>query len=702
MSVKVAILGGGIAGMTAAHELAERGFNVVVYERHPVAGGKARSVGVPETGSEVRRDLPGEHGFRFFPGFYRHVIDTMKRIPHNGKTVFDNLVDTTESQIARVKRTELFIPAHFPAKPWDLYRFFKFFFTPDLGLTPEDLRHYTERLLVLLTSCTGRRFAEYERTDWWTFVGAEERSEAFQKYCADGLTRTCVACRARAMSARTGGYILLQLLFPLARPGAQVDRVLNGPTNDVWIDPWLKLLRERGVDYHLGALVEEIHCDRGRVTGVTIQEGGQRRRVEADYYLAALPVEVMCKLAKGGLEKADPKLGLLGKLRTAWMCGIQFYLARDVSLVHGHTLYIDSPWALTSISQHQFWPDFPLDWFGDGRVKGILSVDISDWETPGLNGKRAEQCGSAEEIANEVWDQLKAHLNDQGKEILRDEDRVCWFLDPNISFPNPKEVPVNLEPLLLNTRGSWQYRPESETSLPNLFLASDYVRTHTDLATMEGANESARRAVNALLGAAGSRGRRCKVWPLREPRVFAPLRWLDRRRFRKGLPHNPLLIHVALWFFVPTWQMLHLCYVMLAAILSPFWRRARRPAAARSVAKARRVQAGHPRGVTDALAGHPVNGVSDAPLPGVSVEKLAQAIPNGGGEKPHASGSATYLGSPEEVAGARPVASAGGDPSAEEFGQGTCPGHPLPLDAAGVAPGSPPEGAGARGVDGCR
>ena len=41
------------------------------------------------------------------------------------------------------------------------------------------------------------------------------------------------------MSARTGGYILLQLLFDLSRPGGQADRVLNGPTNDVWIDPWL-------------------------------------------------------------------------------------------------------------------------------------------------------------------------------------------------------------------------------------------------------------------------------------------------------------------------------------------------------------------------------------------------------------------------------------------------------------------------------
>src|SRR5205814_1936099 len=49
--------------------------------------------------------LPGEHGFRFFPSFYRHVFDTMQRIPITGETrqdfeigggatVFDNLIPT--------------------------------------------------------------------------------------------------------------------------------------------------------------------------------------------------------------------------------------------------------------------------------------------------------------------------------------------------------------------------------------------------------------------------------------------------------------------------------------------------------------------------------------------------------------------------------------------------------------------------------
>jgi len=105
------------------------------------------------------------------------------------------------------------------------------------------------------------------------------------------------------------------------------------------------------------------------------------------------------------------------------------------------------------------------------------------------------------------------------------------FLDPAIVFPNPTGA-ANLEPLLVNTAGSWADRPEAVTRIENLFLASDYVRTHTDLATMEAANEAARRAVNGILDAERSTARRCAVWPLQEPRAFAAARQLDRVRWR--------------------------------------------------------------------------------------------------------------------------------------------------------------------------
>ena len=79
--VRVAVLGGGVGGLTAAHELVERGFEVVVLESRSIPGGKARSFAVPGSGVDGRADLPAEHGFRFFPGFYRHLPDTMGRIP---------------------------------------------------------------------------------------------------------------------------------------------------------------------------------------------------------------------------------------------------------------------------------------------------------------------------------------------------------------------------------------------------------------------------------------------------------------------------------------------------------------------------------------------------------------------------------------------------------------------------------------------
>jgi uncharacterized protein with NAD-binding domain and iron-sulfur cluster len=535
----VLVLGGGVAGMSAAHELAERDFEVVVLESRPIAGGKARSMPVPGSGTDGRRDLPGEHGFRFFPGFYRHLPDTMRRIPFGGERdgVLSNLVPATRVQMARAGGAEIIGPAHLPGSVAELDLAFRalFAYATSLGIAADEQAHFADRLLLLLTSCEKRRFAEYEHQSWWEFSGAQRRSAAYGKFLADGLTRTLVAAKAREMSARTGGYILLQLLFDLSRPGGQADRVLNGPTNDVWIDPWLAHLRSLGVDYRCEHQVQAIHCDDGRISGVGVVAGGNAFVESADFYVAALPVELIRPLLSDDLKQAEPRLAGLHRLRTRWMNGIMFYLGRDLPLVRGHTVYIDSPWALTSISQAQFWPGVELERMGDGRVDGILSIDVSDWEAPGIvHGKPAMYC-SKEEVREEVWAQLEAGLEDAGIDVLREANVRAWFLDPAIVYPNPTTA-MNLEPLLINTAGSWEDRPDAVTSIENLFLASDYVRTHTDLATMEGASEAARRAVNGILERTGSSQPRCPLWRLSEPALFAPARALDRLLFSLRRP----------------------------------------------------------------------------------------------------------------------------------------------------------------------
>lgn len=174
--------------------------------------------------------------------------------------------------------------------------------------------------------------------------------------------------------------------------------------------------------------------------------------------------------------------------------------------------------------------------FGDGTVAGLISVDISDWTKPGckVTHKKAEDCTESEIVA-EVWAQISDHLRATVDPLLANDMKDA-YLDPSITFP----VVTNQQPLLVNIVGSWANRPNTKTEIANLFLASDYVRTNTDLATMEGANEAGRRAVNEILVAANSSAPPAGVWTFPEPEVFVPFKELDEVLFKLHLPHPGL------------------------------------------------------------------------------------------------------------------------------------------------------------------
>ena len=60
------------------------------------------------------------------------------------------------------------------------------------------------------------------------------------------------------------------MLLDFGRSGVQVDRVLNGPTNEAWIHPWVEQLVRRGCRYFLNTKVTGLECSGGRITGATI------------------------------------------------------------------------------------------------------------------------------------------------------------------------------------------------------------------------------------------------------------------------------------------------------------------------------------------------------------------------------------------------------------------------------------------------
>lgn len=538
----VAILGGGCGGLSAAHELVERGFTVDVYERYPVAGGKCRSIPSEGTGSGGRGDLPGEHGFRFFPGYYKHVTDTMARIPYgaNRNGVKDNLVFGEQVRFSRQEAPDIQLPyKHLnQANPADLINALIGYLGVIPGLSLGEQTYFATRILEFVTSCDARREGEYDNKTWWDFVRAERYSPLYKSFLAKALTRNLVAADATRASTRTIGLQATRILIGniIFSMYEEASRLLNGPTTEAWIDPWMTYLRGKGINWFPNTNVDALQVQNGAISGVTVSTGGQQRTITADMYVLAVPVERARELLGPQLRSLDAGFTALDDMLADWMTGVQFFVRRPIPINKGHISFADSPWAITSISQGQFWSR-DLSKYGNGTVRDIISADVSNWDAPGiLYGKTARQC-TKQQIFDEVWAQMARSL-DEDFVFLQDADIVDRFLDPAIKF-GPDGTPVdNAEPLLVNTVGLWAKRPAAATKVPNLFLASDYVKTNTDLATMEGANEAARRAVNGILDLTGWSGARCTIWNFEEPGVFALARAEDAFRYLFRLPHK--------------------------------------------------------------------------------------------------------------------------------------------------------------------
>jgi uncharacterized protein with NAD-binding domain and iron-sulfur cluster len=736
----VAVLGGGVAGLSAAHELIKLGYRVTVFESRGFAakdlGGKARSFRKTHDGKETF----GEHGFRFFPGFYQNLPATMSEIKRdNGGTVADLLKPVENSvfyarlerrdgsrprftsavgQIVRIgtvlvlgwlfaagllwyrgygitawalwalaplvwiafravlvaltATSDSMLPLQLPGfsrkgknklqsallriHPWARFvlvavavavcalsgkpvraipltciaiavvwwyplmatvsYLWRILAKIPLGVRPGILESAAASLKIaaVVSSSRKRQFSQWEQESWWSYIAAYRYSRPFRLAFATGLTRGFVATRAEKMSARTGATILTQLLYDIAptllsRP-EPADRVLESPTQEAWIKPWIAQLRKRGVRFNtpvdgrkrvrrveVTRLV--VAADRGkhgepRIAGFEFFDKRPSKpeivSVDGfDHYVLAVagtaaqrilanspdvvradrnvPLDLRPPDALGdGRKRTVPYLDGIFDLDFGWMTGIVFHLPEEVIVPKGHLLCLESEWALTAIEQRQFWCPKPGDW------GSIVSVNVSDWFNASSTALPA-RFETLDSVADEVWKQLCDHIPE-----FREHggERPYYVADTAITDPAAPVLSVvtarlptligetartaalenlsltNDDKLLINTIGSWDKRPTARTVFSNLTLAGDYVRTSTDFASMEAANEAAKRAVQAICKideVPPEDMKRAKVGEPKElpvpPEVKWPLKFvtaIDAVAINIGFPHPLMLI----------------------------------------------------------------------------------------------------------------------------------------------------------------
>lgn len=566
---RIAIFGAGMSGLVAAQELVERGFEVDVYEPLNAFGGKARSYGVPGTGFGGRKELPAEHGFRFFPGFYQHVTDTMRRIPAVGRKngvlsalrSLDDLAGDEDGwgitysggqnesvkSLIRLRDFQRLPDPNKLGDPADLVKAIQTIFgglaRPTTWNRTIELAWFAARVAAFVTACDERRKGPWDDLSWWKFMRADGRSTWFKDNLVKGTTMGLVAVKPEVCSVSSGGNIMDAFLWNLmgydAGPlTAYALRFLDGPTTEVWIDPWITHLQAQGVRFHTGQALAGVNLNGGRVESATVVDGsGTQRRVEADWYMAAVPVDKLRPmLTTPEVLALDPSLELMNELRVDWMNGMQIYLKKPARAAASLVGIFDHQWTISAVLQEQLWRRNVSKEFGDGSVKGIISIDISTWDRPGmLTTKKAARDCTKEEIFREVWAVLKQRVKHDP--AFRDDNVHSWTLDPALKFGGSGVV-SNEETLTVQTVGTWKKRPKGPTAIPNLFLSGDWIRVTANVCSMEAANQGGRQSAMAVLEAAG--GDPSSVFiknAIATPPAIEKLKQEDKKRFDKGLPN---------------------------------------------------------------------------------------------------------------------------------------------------------------------
>src|SRR6185503_13431554 len=231
---------------------------------------------------------PGEHGYRFFPSFYRHLFDVMRRTPifdeipltvvevarrtkfaknlgvpktavprtrfvESGRTVYDNLTSARYQSIAQANsRADPDLSRQRPRAIKDVFGVLRVL-QEDLRFEWLDLARFSLKLLEYLTAHPDRRKAEHEGLSWAEFIGARDYSQAFQE-SLDVWPQALVGMRAHEADARTMGSISVQMILDQLRREDPIDATLNAPTSVAWFDHWRRYLEAEGVTFHRGSL----------------------------------------------------------------------------------------------------------------------------------------------------------------------------------------------------------------------------------------------------------------------------------------------------------------------------------------------------------------------------------------------------------------------------------------------------------------
>ncbi len=445
------VIGGGLAGLASGVALAEAGFRVRLLEKRPHLGGRAASYVLPG----------GEHVDNcqhVTLGCCTNLADFYGRVgAGNQIRFFDRLLFATPDG-RRGTITAVGLPAPLHMGP-------SFAFFPLLGWA--DKRAIAQALLAI-ARCGGRpadlsTSVAGDNLTMLAWLRKHRQTERAIRRFWEVILVSALDEELDRIDARYGIDVFWKA-FLSTRAGYRVG-IPRVPLGELY-EGCRKALARQGGEVQLRAGVRGFLVVDGRIEGVEREDGTVET---ADYYLAAVPQDVVPELLPAEIVEHEPVFSGLRNLRTSPITGVHLWFDRAVMSEPFLTL-------LDSTTQWVFNKTQLCGGASDGGqyLQLVISASYS------LSSR------SRQEIIALCLDELRGVLP-----AIRGATLVKGTV--------VKEMSATFSP----GPGSDRWRPGQKSPLAGLFLAGDWTLTGWP-STMEGAVRSGYLAAEAILSGAGT------------------------------------------------------------------------------------------------------------------------------------------------------------------------------------------------------
>jgi len=439
---RVVVVGGGIAGLSAALRLSEAGVPVSLVETSKRLGGRASSFEDPETRQAV------DNCQHVLLRACTHLIDLYERLGVADKITWHKTLHfvTPDAAVHAITGDDLPAPAH-------LLR-------PMLGFGALSLKDRLAvcrgMLAVMQVSPPGRAlYAEQSFADWLSKnhqpAAAVRRfwSPIVVSACNESLDRVAASY---ALQVFQEGFLASDDAYHMGLPDVPLAELY---------DPARAAIEAHGGEVLRRAGVEGFDFADGRVAGVRLSDG---RALSGSAYVAAVPHDRLAKLATPEMVTADPRLQGLDELAVSPILGVHLWWSGG-SFGLPHAVLLDSP------------------------VHWVFNKGADDTVKGGATHLHAV-ISAAHDLVDQPADALAAMAEAELRE------RFPSLADGEVVHRRvikEKRATFSVQP------GVDRLRPGATGAIANLLVAGDWADTGWP-ATMEGAVRSGYAAARGALG----------------------------------------------------------------------------------------------------------------------------------------------------------------------------------------------------------